>query len=211
MKAISADKIINAEILDPRELDYPDDTYSEFLDFFGEEDMGRYDVITGIILDVGGTYILGYNVAGDDDDENYAIGDGKGNWLTLQDLSKFLRKFNRQKDWEAKDDVFTEFKKSLGVKPQSINDMEEEWNIKGAKGSNLLILDVPREVLNWYKDVKKRDLVPFETLVKAVNQWVDKAKKEQNSEALGEALMALYKEYGINYSKASGSWKKYKG
>ena len=56
--------------------------------------------------------------------------------------------------------------------------MEEEWNIKGAQGSNLLILDVPREVLNWYKDVKKRDQVPFETLVKAVNQWVDKAKKE---------------------------------
>ncbi len=208
MKQISSEQIVNAKIIDPRDFDY-DEEYRKFLDFFGKEYMGRNDVTAGIILDCGGKYVLGYISVDDVGEENYAIGDGKGNYLTLDDCSKFLRKFNRSDDREQMSEIFKTFKKSLGVKPQNINDMEEEQNIKSA--SNLLILDVPREVLNWYNDVKKKDIVPFDILAKAVRQWVDKAILEKNEAALGKALMKLYDEYGINASKVKGSWKKYKG
>ena len=72
----------------------------------------------------------------------------------------------------------------------------------------MIILDISREVFNLYRDVKQQDIVPFDVLVKAFEQWTKKAIKDKNTDALAKALGKIYDEYDIKTSKFKGSWKK---
>lgn len=200
-KKIAAEKIIKKA----------DRKFKDFLEWFSQWKMGRYDTRESIVYVVDGAYVLGWEYTDDSESTETCVFGRDGKVATLDDFAGFLPTFNKLGEDDDAEDAFKSWRKRKGLQTISVNDLEEEFRIKGAQKENLLLLDVPREVLNWYHDVKKQNRVPFDVLVKATKQWVDKAIQEQNADALGAALMKIYDKYGIDTYKARGSWKKYKG
>lgn len=212
MIQLDIEKIMSAKKTDAEKIiKKADRKFKDFLEWFSQWEMGRYDSRESIVYVVDGAYVLGWEYTDDSEStETYVFGrDGKV--ATLDDFAGFLPTFDKLGDDDDAEDAFKSWRKRKGLQTISVDDLEEEFRIKGAQNENLLLLDVPREVLNWYHDVKKQNRVPFDVLVKATKQWVDKAIQEQNAEVLGKALMKIYDEYGIDTYKARGSWKKYKG
>ena len=212
MIQLDIEKIMSAKKIDAEKIIRKvDRKFKDFLEWFSQWKMERYDARESIVYVVDGAYVPGWEYTDDSESaETYVFGrDGKV--ATLDDFADFLPTFNKLGEDDDAEDAFKSWRKRKGLQAISVDDLEEEFRIKRAQSENLLLLDVPREVLNRYDDVKKQNRVPFDVLVKATKQWVDKAIQEQNAEVLGNALMTIYDEYGIDTYKARGSWKKYKG
>ena len=160
-------------------------------------DYGRYDV-SEIKFDEVQEKLVPYWVVSDDySAEHYIFLDNsKKHIATIEDIAKIkplnANSLNSNSKWKV----------------YNVKDELSKKHTTSAKKDNMIILDISREVFNLYHDVKQQDIVPFDVLVKAFEQWTKKAIKDKNTDALAKALGKIYDEYDIKTSKFKGSWKK---
>ena len=160
-------------------------------------DYGRYDV-SEIKFDEVQEKLVPYWVVSDDYSAEYYIflDNSKKHIATIEDIAKIkplnANSLNSNSKWKV----------------YNVKDELSKKHTTSAKKDNMIILDISREVFNLYHDVKQQDMVPFDVLVKAFEQWTKKAIKDKNTNALANALRKIYDEYDIKTSKFKGSWKK---
>ena len=160
-------------------------------------DYGRYDV-SEIKFDEVQEKLVPYWVVSDDYSAEYYIflDNSKKHIATIEDIAKIkplnANSLNSNSKWKV----------------YNVKDELSKKHTTSAKKDNMIILDISREVFNLYHDVKQQDIVPFDVLVKAFEQWTKKAIKDKNTNALAKALGKIYDEYDIKTSKFKGSWKK---
>ena len=160
-------------------------------------DYGRYDV-SEIKFDEVQEKLVPYWVVSDDYSAQYYIflDNSKKHIATIEDIAKITplnaNSLNSNSKWKV----------------YNVKDELSKKHTTSAKKDNMIILDISREVFNLYRDVKQQDIVPFDVLVKAFEQWTKKAIKDKNTDALAKALGKIYDEYDIKTSKFKGSWKK---
>ena len=158
---------------------------------------GRYD-ISEINFDEVQEKLVPYWVVSDDYQSQYYIflDNSKKHIETIEDIAKITplnaKSLNSNSKWKV----------------YNVKDELSKKHTTSAKKDNMIILDISREVFNLYHDVKQQDIVPFDVLVKAFEQWTKKAIKDKNTDALANALSKIYDEYDIKTSKFKGSWKK---
>ena len=160
-------------------------------------DYGRYDV-SEIKFDEVQEKLVPYWVVSDDYSAQYYIflDNSKKHIATIEDIAKIkplnANSLNSNSKWKV----------------YNVKDELSKKHTTSAKKDNMIILDISREVFNLYHDVKQQDMVPFDVLVKAFEQWTKKAIKDKNTNALANALRKIYDEYDIKTSNFKGSWKK---
>ena len=160
-------------------------------------DYGRYDV-SEIKFDEVQEKLVPYWVVSDDYSAQYYIflDNSKKHIATIEDIAKITplnaNSLNSNSKWKV----------------YNVKDELSKKHTTSAKKDNMIILDISSEVFNLYRDVKQQDIVPFDVLVKAFEQWTKKAIKDKNTDALAKALGKIYDEYDIKTSKFKGSWKK---
>ena len=160
-------------------------------------DYGRYDV-SEIKFDEVQEKLVPYWVVSDDYSAEYYIflDNSKKHIATIEDIAKIkplnANSLNSNSKWKV----------------YNVKDELSKKHTTSAKKDNMIILDISREVFNLYHDVKQQDMVPFDVLVKAFEQWTKKAIKDKNTNALANALSKIYDEYDIKTSNSKGSWKK---
>ena len=160
-------------------------------------DYGRYDV-SEIKFDEVQEKLVPYWVVSDDYSAEYYIflDNSKKHIATIEDIAKIkplnANSLNSNSKWKV----------------YNVKDELSKKHTTSAKKDNMIILDISREVFNLYHDVKQQDMVPFDVLVKAFEQWTKKAIKDKNTNALANALRKIYDEYDIKTSNFKGSWKK---
>ena len=160
-------------------------------------DYGRYDV-SEIKFDEVQEKLVPYWVVSDDYSAEYYIflDNSKKHIATIEDIAKITplnaNSLNSNSKWKV----------------YNVKDELSKKHTTSAKKDNMIILDISREVFNLYHDVKQQDMVPFDVLVKAFEQWTKKAIKDKNTNALANALRKIYDEYDIKTSNFKGSWKK---
>ena len=160
-------------------------------------DYGRYDV-SEIKFDEVQEKLVPYWVVSDDYSAQYYIflDNSKKHIATIEDIAKIkplnANSLNSNSKWKV----------------YNVKDELSKKHTTSAKKDNMIILDISSEVFNLYRDVKQQDIVPFDVLVKAFEQWTKKAIKDKNTDALAKALGKIYDEYDIKTSKFKGSWKK---
>ena len=160
-------------------------------------DYGRYDV-SEIKFDEVQEKLVPYWVVSDDYSAEYYIflDNSKKHIATIEDIAKITplnaNSLNSNSKWKV----------------YNVKDELSKKHTTSAKKDNMIILDISRDVFNLYRDVKQQDIVPFDVLVKAFEQWTKKAIKDKNTDALAKALGKIYDEYDIKTSKFKGSWKK---
>ena len=160
-------------------------------------DYGRYDV-SEIKFDEVEEKLVPYWVVSDDYSAQYYIflDNSKKHIATIEDIAKITplnaNSLNSTSKWKV----------------YNVKDELSKKHTTSAKKDNMIILDISSEVFNLYRDVKQQDIVPFDVLVKAFEQWTKKAIKDKNTDALAKALGKIYDEYDIKTSKFKGSWKK---
>ena len=160
-------------------------------------DYGRYDV-SEIKFDEVQEKLVPYWVVSDDYSAQYYIflDNSKKHIATIEDIAKITplnaNSLNSNSKWRV----------------YNVKDELSKKHTTSAKKDNMIILDISREVFNLYHDVKQQDMVPFDVLVKAFEQWTKKAIKDKNTNALANALRKIYDEYDIKTSNFKGSWKK---
>lgn len=160
-------------------------------------DYGRYDV-SEIKFDEVQEKLVPYWVVSDDYSVEYYIflDNSKKHIATIEDIAKIkplnANSLNSNSKWKV----------------YNVKDELSKKHTTSAKKDNMIILDISREVFNLYHDVKQQDMVPFDVLVKAFEQWTKKAIKDKNTNALANALRKIYDEYDIKTSNFKGSWKK---
>ena len=160
-------------------------------------DYGRYDV-SEIKFDEVQEKLVPYWVVSDDYSAEYYIflDNSKKHIATIEDIAKIkplnANSLNSNSKWKV----------------YNVKDELSKKHTTSTKKDNMIILDISREVFNLYHDVKQQDMVPFDVLVKAFEQWTKKAIKDKNTNALANALRKIYDEYDIKTSKFKGSWKK---
>ena len=160
-------------------------------------DYGRYDV-SEIKFDEVQEKSVPYWVVSDDYSAQYYIflDNSKKHIATIEDIAKIkplnANSLNSNSKWKV----------------YNVKDELSKKHTTSAKKDNMIILDISREVFNLYHDVKQQDMVPFDVLVKAFEQWTKKAIKDKNTNALANALSKIYDEYDIKTSNSKGSWKK---
>ena len=160
-------------------------------------DYGRYDV-SEIKFDEVQEKLVPYWVVSDDYSAEYYIflDNSKKHIATIEDIAKIkplnANSLNSNSKWKV----------------YNVKDELSKKHTTSAKKDNMIILDISREVFNLYHDVKQQDMVPFDVLVKAFEQWTKKAIKDKNTNALAKALGKIYDEYDIKTSNFKGSWKK---
>ena len=158
---------------------------------------GRYD-ISEINFDEVQEKLVPYWVVSDDYSAEYYIflDNSKKHIATIEDIAKITplnaKSLNSNSKWKV----------------YNVKDELSKKHTTSAKKDNMIILDISREVFNLYHDVKQQDMVPFDVLVKAFEQWTKKAIKDKNTNALANALRKIYDEYDIKTSNFKGSWKK---
>ena len=158
---------------------------------------GRYDV-SEINFDEVQEKLVPYWVVSDDYSAEYYIflDNSKKHIATIEDIAKIkplnANSLNSNSKWKV----------------YNVKDELSKKHTTSAKKDNMIILDISREVFNLYHDVKQQDMVPFDVLVKAFEQWTKKAIKDKNTNALANALRKIYDEYDIKTSNFKGSWKK---
>ena len=158
---------------------------------------GRYDV-SEINFDEVQEKLVPYWVVSDDYSAEYYIflDNSKKHIATIEDIAKIkplnANSLNSNSKWKV----------------YNVKDELSKKHTTSAKKDNMIILDISREVFNLYHDVKQQDIVPFDVLVKAFEQWTKKAIKDKNTNALANALRKIYDEYDMKTSKFKGSWKK---
>ena len=160
-------------------------------------DYGRYDV-SEIKFDEVQEKLVPYWVVSDDYSAQYYIflDNSKKHIATIEDIAMIkplnANSLNSNSKWKV----------------YNVKDELSKKHTTSAKKDNMIILDISRDVFNLYRDVKQQDIVPFDVLVKAFEQWTKKAIKDKNTNALANALRKIYDEYDIKTSKFKGSWKK---
>ena len=160
-------------------------------------DYGRYDV-SEIKFDEVQEKLVPYWVVSDDYSAEYYIflDNSKKHIATIEDIANIkplnANSLNSNSKWKV----------------YNVKDELSKKHTTSAKKDNMIILDISREVFNLYHDVKQQDMVPFDVLVKAFEQWTKKAIKDKNTNALANALRKIYDEYDIKTSNFKGSWKK---
>ena len=158
---------------------------------------GRYDV-SEINFDEVQEKLVPYWVVSDDYSAEYYIflDNSKKHIATIEDIANIkplnANSLNSNSKWKV----------------YNVKDELSKKHTTSAKKDNMIILDISREVFNLYHDVKQQDMVPFDVLVKAFEQWTKKAIKDKNTNALANALRKIYDEYDIKTSNFKGSWKK---
>ena len=158
---------------------------------------GRYDV-SEINFDEVQEKLVPYWVVSDDYSAEYYIflDNSKKHIATIEDIANIkplnANSLNSNSKWKV----------------YNVKDELSKKHTTSAKKDNMIILDISREVFNLYRDVKQQDMVPFDVLVKAFEQWTKKAIKDKNTNALANALRKIYDEYDIKTSNFKGSWKK---
>ena len=160
-------------------------------------DYGRYDV-SEIKFDEVQEKLVPYWVVSDDYSAQYYIflDNSKKHIATIEDIAMIkplnANSLNSNSKWKV----------------YNVKDELSKKHTASAKKDNMIILDISRDVFNLYRDVKQQDIVPFDVLVKAFEQWTKKAIKDKNTNALANALRKIYDEYDIKTSNFKGSWKK---
>lgn len=159
-------------------------------------DHGRYDIQDFVIVVIQNQAVPVWRVTRDDDEQYFIFLDSaKRNVATLEDIEKIkpltAKALNHSRKWKI----------------TSINDEKSSEAALSAKNDGLIIIDVYREVLNAYNNVKKKDIVPFNVVAKAATAWLNKAINDKKIKILAKVLAEIYKQYDIDTYKHRGSWK----
>jgi hypothetical protein len=123
-KKFTVSELKNAKVRKPRTIKKNvDEKYWNFLDWY-EKKFGDFFSQYGKIIEVNGNYALGCSMKEDEfnpNGENDIIGDGKGNYFMLDDLSdEFLDDFEKESDIYARENLFRDLIKSKRMKMLNI-------------------------------------------------------------------------------------------